>query len=91
MVDFRAMEVRRDDRVVPLTHQEFKLLKFMTQNAELVILRDELLREVGGCPKSDSSRSVDNYILRLRQKLELSPSHPVHFRTVHGVGYKFVQ
>jgi two-component system, OmpR family, alkaline phosphatase synthesis response regulator PhoP len=89
-VDFRNMELRREGAVVPLTPQEFKILKFMVQNAARVISRDELLNEVWGCQKSDSRRTVDNHILRLRQKLEVDPAHPVHFRTVHGFGYKFV-
>ena len=89
-VDFRTMEVRREGRVVPLTPQEFKILKFMVQNAKRVISRDELLNEVWECHKSDSRRTVDNHILGLRQKLEVDPSHPVHFRTVHGFGYMFV-
>lgn len=89
-VDFRTMEVRREGRVVPLTPQEFKILKFMVQNAKRVISRGELLNEVWECHKSDSRRTVDNHILGLRQKLEVDPSHPVHFRTVHGFGYMFV-
>lgn len=89
-VDFRTMELRREGSTVPLTSQEFKILKFMVQNAQRVISRAELLREVWGCQKSDSRRTVDNHILRLRQKLEVDASHPVHFRTVHGFGYKFV-
>jgi len=66
------------------------MLKFMVQNAQRVISRDELLNEVWGCQKSDSRRTVDSHILRLRQKLEADPARPVHFRTVHGCGYKFV-
>jgi DNA-binding response OmpR family regulator len=89
-VDFRNMQLRREGSVVPLTPQEFKILKFMVQNAERVFSRDELLNEVGGCHDSDSHRSIDNYILRLRQKLELDPADAVHFRTVHGCGYMFV-
>jgi two-component system alkaline phosphatase synthesis response regulator PhoP len=89
-VDFRNMQLRREGSVVPLTPQEFKILKFMVQNIKRVISRDELLKEVWGCHSSDSRRSVDNYILRLRQKLEVDPAHPVHFRTVRGFGYMFV-
>ncbi len=54
------MELRREGSLVPLTPLEFKLLKFMVQNAERVISRDELLNEVWGCHKSDSRRTVDN-------------------------------
>ena len=89
-MDFRNRQLRREGSVVPLTPQEFKILKFMVQNAERVISRDELLNEVWGCHNSDSRRSVDDHILRLRQKLEVDPAHPVRCRTVHGFGYKYV-
>ncbi len=88
--DFNKMEVIRDGQTVGLTAQEFKTLKFMAQNAERVISRDELLNEVWGYQNYPSTRTVDNHILKLRQKLEKDPSNPVHFRTVHGMGYKFV-
>jgi len=57
------------------------------QNPERVISRDELLNEVWGYQNYPSTRTVDNHILKLRQKLERDPANPVHFRTVHGVGY----
>jgi len=89
-VDFTKMEVIRDTEIVTLTAQEFKTLKFLIQNPERVITRDELLNEVWGYQNYPSTRTVDNHILRLRQKLERDPANPVHFRTVHGVGYKFL-
>jgi len=49
-----------------------------------------LLNEVWGYENYPCTRTVDNHILRLRQKLERDPSRPIHFRTVHGVGYKFL-
>jgi DNA-binding response OmpR family regulator len=90
-VDFTKMEVTRDGDPVILTAQEFKTLKFMVQNAERVITRDELLNEVWGYQNYPTTRTVDNHILKLRQKLERDPANPMHFRTVHGVGYKFVR
>ena len=90
-VDFSKMEVTRDGQTIGLTAQEFKTLKFMAQNAERVISRDELLNEVWGYQNYPSTRTVDNHILKLRQKLERDPANPVHFRTVHGMGYKFVR
>jgi len=90
-VDFRKMEVKRDDKPVVLTAQEFKTFQFLVQNADRVISRDELLNEVWGYQNYPSPRTVDNHILKLRQKLEKDPSSPVHFRTVHGMGYKFVR
>ena len=89
--DFRKMEVQRDGKPVVLTAQEFKTFQFLVQNADRVISRDELLNEVWGYQNYPSTRTVDNHILKLRQKLEKDPSSPVHFRTVHGMGYKFVR
>src|SRR5437660_1782495 len=83
-------EVCREGKALALTAQEFKTLKFMVQNPERVITRDELLNEVWGYHNYPSTRTVDNHILKLRQKLEKDPANPVHFRTIHGVGYKFV-
>ena len=90
-VDFKKMEIKRDGKPVTLTAQEFKTFQFLVQNADRVISRDELLNEVWGYQNYPSTRTVDNHILKLRQKLEKDPSSPVHFRTVHGMGYKFVR
>src|SRR5579863_4241205 len=89
--DFKKMEIKRDGEVIILTAQEFKTFQFLVQNADRVISRDELLNEVWGYQNYPSTRTVDNHILKLRQKLEKDPSSPVHFRTVHGMGYKFIR
>jgi DNA-binding response OmpR family regulator len=89
-VDFSKMQVTRQGQAVALTPQEFKILKFMAQTPERVISREELLNEVWGYQSYPTTRTVDNHILKLRQKLETDPANPVHFRTVHGAGYKFV-
>jgi len=89
-VDFTKMELSREGNPVTLTSQEFKVLKFMIQNAERVLSREELLNFVWGYRNYPSTRTVDNHILRLRQKLEKDPANPLHFRTVHSSGYKFV-
>jgi DNA-binding response OmpR family regulator len=89
-IDVSKMEVVREGKNIALTAQEFKTLKFLVQNPERVITRDELLNEVWGYHNYPSTRTVDNHILKLRQKLERDPANPVHFRTVHGVGYKFI-
>ena len=90
-VDFTKMELTRAGQPIALTTQEFKVLKFFVQNPDRVITREELLNEVWGYRNYPSTRTVDNHILRLRQKLEKDPAHPLHFRTVHGTGYKFVR
>ena len=89
-VDLKAMEVHRRNCPVTLTAMEFKVLKFLILNPNQVISRDQLLDQVWGYENYPCTRTVDNHILRLRQKLETECANPVHFRTVHGVGYKFV-
>jgi len=89
-VDFKRMELVRGGEKIACTPQEFKILKFFASNAERVVSRDELLNEVWGYSTYPSTRTVDNHIMRLRQKVERDPASPMHFRTVHGVGYKFV-
>jgi DNA-binding response OmpR family regulator len=90
VVDFTKMQLTRGGELVPMTAQEFKILKFMAQNPERVIPREELLNAAWGYQNYPTTRTVDNHILRLRQKLEKDAAKPVHFCTVHGVGYKFV-
>jgi DNA-binding response OmpR family regulator len=90
MVDFSKTEIARGGEKITVTAKEFKTLEFLTKNAERVISRDELLNAVWGYQNYPRTRTVDNHILRLRQKLESDPSHPSHLLTVHGRGYKFV-
>jgi DNA-binding response OmpR family regulator len=89
-VDFSKMELTRKGVAIALTAQEFKVLRYFLGNLERVISRDELLNEVWGYNSYPSTRTVDNHIMKLRQKLEDDPLNPIHFRTVHGAGYKFV-
>ncbi len=89
-VDFAKMELRRAGKLIPLTPHEFKALKYFAENPGRVMSRDKLLNEVWGYECYPSTRTVDNHILKLRQKLEKNPANPIHFLTVHGVGYKFV-
>jgi DNA-binding response OmpR family regulator len=89
-VDFARMTVLCSGKPVTLTAHEFKLLKFFTENAERVLTRDVLLNEVWGYNFYPTTRTVDNQILKLRQKLEPDPSNPRHLLTIYGAGYKFV-
>jgi DNA-binding response OmpR family regulator len=91
IVDFSKMEITRGGEKIMVTAKEFKTLEFFIKNAERVISRGELLNDVWGYQNYPCTRTVDNHILRLRQKLESDPSHPSHLLTVHGVGYKFVR
>ena len=89
-LDFQKMTARRGDAPIPLTSHEFRLLKFFTEHAERVLSREELLNEVWGYNCYPTTRTVDNQILKLRQKLEPDPSNPRHLLTIYGAGYKFV-
>lgn len=89
-INFLTLEARRSDCPVSLTAMEFKTLKFFVSNPHRVLSRDELLNEVWGYDNYPCTRTVDNRILKLRQKLEKEAANPVHFLTVHGVGYKFI-
>ena len=89
-VNFPAMLAYRNGQSVGFTNIEFKTLKYLIHNVRRVISRDELLNQVWGYENYSCTRTVDNHILRLRQKLEREPSRPVHFQTVHGAGYKFL-
>jgi hypothetical protein len=89
-VNFSTMEADRKGEPLLLTALEFKTLKYLIDNARRVISRDELLNEVWGYQNYPSTRTVDNQVSKLRKKLEQDPSRPVHLRTVHGAGYKFL-
>jgi DNA-binding response OmpR family regulator len=88
-IDFTSMVVMRGGRPLAFTAQEFKLLKYFARCPARVISRQELLNEVWGYENYPTTRTVDNHILRIRQKLEPDPAHPRYFLTMHGAGYKF--
>jgi DNA-binding response OmpR family regulator len=88
-IDFTSMEATRSGKTITLTSQEFKLLKYLAASAGRVVSREELLNEVWGYQNYPSTRTVDNHVLRLRQKLEPDPATPRFLMTMHGAGYKF--
>jgi len=89
-IDFEKMTAKRAGTPVVLTSHEFKLLRFFTDNPERVLSREVLLNEVWGYNSYPTTRTVDNQILKLRQKLEPDPTNPMHLLTIYGAGYKFV-
>jgi DNA-binding response OmpR family regulator len=89
-LDFKSMSARRSGVPVTLTAHEFKLLKYFTDNIDRVLTRELLLNEVWGYNSYPTTRTVDNQILKLRQKLESDPANPKHLLTIYGAGYKFV-
>jgi len=89
-IDFKRMTASRAGQSIVLTAHEFKLLKFFIENSEHVLTRELLLNEVWGYNVYPTTRTVDNQILKLRQKLEYDPANPTHLLTIYGAGYKFV-
>jgi DNA-binding response OmpR family regulator len=87
-VEFGALRATRGGRDVRLTHREFEILQYLAERTDRVVHRDELLRQLWGYPDvTDSTRSVDHAIARLRKKIEADPHNPRFIRTVHGDGY----
>lgn len=89
-IDFAKMTARRAGKPIILTAHEFKLLKYFIQNPERVLSREELLIKVWGYNAYPTTRTVDNQILKLRQKLEDDLANPRYLQTVYGAGYRFV-
>jgi DNA-binding response OmpR family regulator len=90
-VDFKRFLARRNGQAVELTRKEFAVLRLLASRSGEAVTRDELLNDVWGYDCYPVSRTVDNHIAALRSKLETDPAHPQFIRTVHGIGYQFVQ
>ncbi len=89
-VDFEKHEANRKGRRIEMTGKEFEVLRFLAKHRGEIVTRDRLLDEVWGYESYPTTRTVDNHILRLRQKLEENPSEPRYILSIYGEGYKFV-
>jgi DNA-binding response OmpR family regulator len=89
-VHFGQMTAERGGEQIPLTTLEFKLLRHLIEHSGTVLSRESLLTQVWGYNAYPTTRTVDNQILKLRQKLEEDPANPRHLLTVYGSGYRFV-
>ena len=90
VVDFDTHEVTVGGQPVRLTSLEMTLLAYLAQNAGRVIRRDELLQQVWKLRNYPNTRTVDNFMLRLRKHFEPDPREPRFFLSIRGAGYKFV-
>jgi DNA-binding response OmpR family regulator len=89
--DLRTFQGRAwDGAVHTLTHKEAMILKALAERPHEVISREDLLEKVWGYDVYPSTRTIDNFILRLRKRFEPDPEKPRYFHTVRGVGYRFV-
>ncbi|MFH1194163.1 MAG: response regulator transcription factor [bacterium] len=75
---------------VPLSHKEFDVLKYLWDNKNKTVSRDSLLSDIWGHDVYTTTRTIDNFIVKLRQKVEDDPNHPKIILTVHGIGYKLI-
>jgi two-component system OmpR family response regulator len=89
-VNFATHEVTVRGEARSLTLLEIKVLKFFVENEGIVLTRNQLLDNAWGLDSSPTTRTVDNFIARLRQHFEVDPANPRHFLSVRGVGYRFV-
>ena len=88
-IDFTTYEVFARGKTIKLTLKEFELLRFLAQNPNRVLSRDQLLDRVWGGETYVTPRTVDVHIRRLRKAIEKDDSHPKWILTLRGVGYKF--
>jgi DNA-binding response OmpR family regulator len=90
MLDFKKYRANKRGQELELSAREFDILKYLIQHRNQIVTRDELLDQVWGYTSSPITRTIDNHIAKLRQKIEDTPSDPQHIITVHRVGYRFV-
>jgi DNA-binding response OmpR family regulator len=90
-VDFVRQEASSSGVPLKCSATEFHVLKYFIEHEGEVVSREQFLNDVWGYESYPTTRTVDNYILSLRKKIELDPAHPRHLLTVHTVGYKFVR
>ena len=83
-IDFRTYQARRGNRRLDFTAREFELLRYLVAHSGEVVTREQLLNHVWGYEEFPTTRTVDNFVAKLRQKLESSPREPEHILTVHG-------
>lgn len=90
LIDFKTYRAKKGEQEIILSAKEFELMKFLSNQPDVPVSRNDLLDQVWGYNSYPTTRTVDNFIARLRQKVEDIPDKPKHILTVHGVGYKFV-
>jgi DNA-binding response OmpR family regulator len=89
-IDFKLHQARRGKTRIEFTAREFDLLRYFVQHIGQVVTREQILNEVWGYEEFPTTRTIDNFVAKLRQKIEKSPHAPEHILTIHGSGYKFV-
>lgn len=89
-VDFQSFKAFHGESEVKLSHKAFQLLEYLFEHQNKVVSRDDLLKNVWDYDQMPTTRTVDNFIVKLRQVVEFQTSSPDIILTVHGVGYKLI-
>ncbi len=89
-INFGNYSAFEEGAPVQLSHKEFEILNYLWKHRNNSVSRDNLLSEIWGYDENPTTRTVDNFILKLRQKIEKDPNHPRIIITVHGIGYKLI-
>ncbi len=87
-IDVKHFRVRHGQKEHALSHYEVELFKLLFANANQPVTRDEILEKVWGTENYPTNRTVDNFIVKLRKKIEEDYKNPKHILTIYGVGYK---
>jgi DNA-binding response OmpR family regulator len=90
VVNFASYTGSKNGKEFSMTPKEFEILKYLWQHRNETVSRDNLLTNVWGYDESVSTRTIDNFILKIRQKIEDDPAHPKTIFTIHGTGYKLI-
>jgi DNA-binding response OmpR family regulator len=89
-IDFNGYKAKVKKKDVQMSHKEFEVLHYLWKRRNSTVSRDDLLSEIWGYDENPVTRTVDNFIMKLRQKVEVDPNHPQIILTVHGIGYKLI-
>lgn len=89
-VNFQNYTAYENEVSVQMSHREFEILNYLWKHRNKVVSRDDLLEKIWGYDETPTTRTVDNFILKLRQKTEKDSNHPKIIITVHGIGYKLI-
>jgi len=90
-LDLSSHEVKKNGRLVELSSLEYDILRCLVEKPNRVLTRSQLIQYAWKDEYLGTERTIDNFIVKLRQKLEDDPQTPIHFLTIRGVGYKFVK
>lgn len=90
-LDLKRHQLSRDGQIQEISSKEFELLRYLIEKRGQVISRETLLSEIWGHQSEIATRTVDNFVVRLRKKIEPDPAEPRYLLTVYGSGYTLIE